>query len=677
MLKSLWNGVNGVKTQNLGVDITANNISNVNTIGFKRTSSEFADIFYQRVVSRSANPAEIGSGSLLSASKVVYEQGSFTDGEGEFDVGLMGKGFFGVRGFSQTYYTRNGEFTRDGNNYLVDASGNFVLGTVNPNLVPTQFSDRVAQAMGRLNGTNDLVTSGFTVNNPNQDFTIAPSTMQTKLFVPSKNMYYFPEVTTQATFKGTISAVLNTATQRIGLNLTQVDNTTNIATFKPTNVKVTFGGTMQAGQGRQQPAPEKGDEVEITLTDGKTPEKTQTYKATLDDNLNFKGEITLPEDFDSTKVTVKSAKVKKTGQTDITIDTNQLPTITKTATTGTLSGNLAGATQTGTKGDDGKPLAAQIQNGDKVIITLKDKNGKTLTTDAITINNDNKTFSLENLNATDGFDMASASIATITQVGERSTYEDKAFGVRVYNLDGSVSSLKYNLHFTERGKGKDKDGKDKDTDYIYEVVAGVYDDNGALIGTESRGRIVFDEFGSLKENTLTSVPNPQGGTININFGTPTNSPSTDRTGAGWDGVYILPKSTSDAITSSGNGVAEGFFNRYQIEQDGSIIAQFTNGKTVTVGKLALYTFINEQGLAVVGGNNFMATSNSGAASFLYDNEGKLVRPALFVGQKLEMSNTDLSTELTNLIVMQRGFEASSKSITTSDSMLQTAIGLKK
>lgn len=665
MLKSLWNGVNGVKTQNLGVDITANNISNVNTIGFKRTSSEFADIFYQRVVSRSANPAEIGSGSLLSASKVVYEQGSFTDGEGEFDVALMGKGFFGVRGFSQTYYTRNGEFTRDGNNYLVDASGNFVLGTVNPNLVPTQFSDRVAQAMGRLNGTNDLVTSGYTVNNPNQDFTIAPSTMQTKLFVPSKNMYYFPEVTTQATFKGTISAVLNTTTQKIGLNLTQADNTTSIATFKPTNVKVTFGGTMQAGQGGQ-PAPVKGDKVEVVLNDGTTD---KTYQIELDENLNFKGEITLPNDFDSTKVSVKSAKIKKTGQADIEIPANQLPTLSKTATTGTLSGSLAGATQTDTKGDDGKPLAAQIQNGDRVVITLKDKNGKTLTTNELTIDND-KNFPLTNLNATDGFDMTSASVVSITQVGERSTYEDKAFGVRVYNLDGSVSSLKYNLHLTNTNR------TEKD-DFIYEVVAGVYDDNGVLIGSESRGRIVFDKFGSLKENTLTSVPNPQGGVININFGTPTNSPSTDRTGAGWDGVYILPKSTSDAITSSGNGVAEGFFNRYQIEQDGSIIAQFTNGKTVTVGKLALYTFINEQGLAVVGGNNFMATSNSGAASFLYDNEGKLVRPALFVGQKLEMSNTDLSTELTNLIVMQRGFEASSKSITTSDSMLQTAIGLKK
>lgn len=671
MLKSLWNGVNGVKTQNLGVDITANNISNVNTIGFKRTSSEFADIFYQRVVSRSANPAEIGSGSLLSASKVVYEQGSFTDGEGEFDVGLMGKGFFGVRGFSQTYYTRNGEFTRDGNNYLVDASGNFVLGTVNPNLVPTQFSDRVAQAMGRLNGTNNLVTSGFTVNNPNQDFTIAPSTMQTKLFVPSKNMYYFPEVTTQATFKGTISAVLNTATQKTGLNLTQADNATNIATFKPTGVKVSFGGTMQAGQGGQ-PAPAANDTVEITLTDGKDPATEKTYTAKLDDNLNFTGEITLPNDFDSTNVTVKSAKLKKADGTETDITNDNLPTITKTATTGTLSGSLAGATQTGTKGDDGKPLAAQIQNGDRVVITLKDKDGKTLTTNEITINNDDKTFPLTNLNATDGFDMASASVASITQVGERSTYEDKAFGVRVYNLDGSVSSLKYNLHLTNT----DRTSADN---FIYEVVAGVYDDDGALIGSESRGQITFNQHGALISNTLTSVPNPQGGVININFGTPTNGnqPSTDRTGAGWDGVYILPESTSDAITASGNGVAEGFFNRYQIEQDGSIVVQFTNGKTVTVGKLALYTFINEQGLAVVGGNNFMETSNSGAASFLYDNEGKLVRPALFVGQKLEMSNTDLSTELTNLIVMQRGFEASSKSITTSDSMLQTAIGLKK
>ena len=95
--------------------------------------------------------------------------------------------------------------------------------------------------------------------------------------------------------------------------------------------------------------------------------------------------------------------------------------------------------------------------------------------------------------------MASASVATITQVGERSTYEDKAFGVRVYNLDGSVSSLKYNLHLTNTNRTSTDD-------FIYEVVAGVYDDNGALIGSESHGQIIFNQHGALISNTLTSVP---------------------------------------------------------------------------------------------------------------------------------------------------------------------------
>lgn len=569
MLKSLWNGVNGVKTQNLGVDITANNISNVNTIGFKRTSSEFADIFYQRVVSRSANPAEIGSGSLLSASKVVYEQGSFTDGEGEFDVGLMGKGFFGVRGFSQTYYTRNGEFTRDGNNYLVDASGNFVLGTVNPNLVPTQFSDRVAQAMGRLNGTNDLVTSGYTVNNPNQDFTIAPSTMQTKLFVPSKNMYYFPEVTTQATFKGTLSSRKATNNVNLGADFNQ--------------------------------------KIEIKPDNEANPEANPK------------------------KYTISG-----------TITTNDI-------------------------------YSAAV--GDKISIVVKDKDGteKTIQTELTAIKEDDGTNSTTRFGFNIEFTPSATgdtepTIVSSTLKTQQDFIEPRIFGARIFNADGSVSFLKYKLEAAPR----------TNENITFNITAGFYDEADNLISDAGTGTMTFNKNGALIEHTLQSVQNPNGGTISVNFGTPTDTPATNGVGAGWDGIYLkLDSNDADKVDYTSDGVAEGFFSQYQIEQDGSIIAQFTNGKTVTVGKLALYTFINEQGLAVVGGNNFMATSNSGAASFLYDNEGKLVRPALFVGQKLEMSNTDLSTELTNLIVMQRGFEASSKSITTSDSMLQTAIGLKK
>ena len=659
MMKSLWNGVNGVKTQNLGVDITANNISNVNTVGFKRTSSEFADIFYQRITSKSANPAEIGNGSLLSASKVVYEQGSFMTGEGEFDVALNGKGFFGVQGVGNVYYTRNGEFVRDGNNYLVDSSGNFVLGTMNPNFASVQFSTRVAEAMGRYNGTNTPVTEGYTINNPSEDFSLSQSSMQTRLFVPNTNMYYYPEVTTQATFKGTINPSKATTTMKTALGLTYDDTTTDpattqqIATIKPTSVSVTFGGTMQAAEGIAQ-----GNTVAVVLTDGTT---THNYQATLDANLNFTGTIVLLDTFDATNIKVKSATLKK-ADGDTNIDEANFPTLAKSATTGNITGNLTNA-----KGSDGSDIT--LNNNDRVVLVLTDKNGNTFTSSEIALNNDDKSFEITGLNQAN-FDMASAEISSITLVGERTTYEDKAFGVRVYNLDGSVSSLKYNLSLNNTTRG------DND-DYVYNVVAGIYDDNNALIGTESRGTITFNQYGALIGNTLTSVPNPQGGAIAINFGTPTNTPSTNRTGAGWDGVYIYTDSNTDTITSSGDGAAEGFFSQYSISRDGSLMVQFSNGKSVTVGKLAIYSFINEQGLASVGGNNFMATSNSGAASFLYDDNGNLILPAIFVGQQLEMSNTDLSTELTNLIVMQRGFEASSKSITTSDDMLQTAIGLKK
>ena len=72
----------------------------------------------------------------------------------------------------------------------------------------------------------------------------------------------------------------------------------------------------------------------------------------------------------------------------------------------------------------------------------------------------------------------------------------------------------------------------------------------------------------------------------------------------------------------------------------------------------------------------MQTGNSGEASFLYDEQGNLIYTASFVGDKLEASNADLSVELTNLIVMQKAFDASSKSITTSDEMIRQAINMK-
>lgn len=639
MTNSFYNGVSGIKTQNVGVDIVANNIANVNTIGFKRTGSEFADIFYRRVASQSTNPTESGGGSMLSASKVVYEQSGFMDGEGEFDVALNGRGFFGVMGYNQTYYTRNGEFVRDAYDNLVDSSGNFVLGVMNPNIASITYSDRVAEEMGRINGTP--VSSGYTINNPNESFAITRSTPITSLFVPT-NLYYFPEVTTAVSFRGTIYAGATTTTRRDNVD------TNGVATFTPQTNSLTLSGTIDAATANA------GDTIAIVLRD--KDGNIFNAQATLDNNLNFTNTI-MPANFDMDSAEIQSATINGN-----TLTGDDLPQITKNSTMATLAGvanNL--------KDRDGN--AVESKAGDRVVVTLVDAQGNRYTTDELTLDND-LNFNAQLSQTLTGLNLNGATIESITLVAERETYEDKSFGARVYNLDGTISTLKYNLQLaTPRADGEN---------YVYNVVAGVYNESGQLIGGESTGTITFNQYGALIGNTLPSVPNPNGGTISVNFGTPTNNPATDGVGAGWDGVYIgRDNATQDAISTTQNGAAEGFFSRYQIDTDGSILVQFTNSKVVTIGKLALYNFINEQGLASLGSNNFLATSNSGPASFLYDADGNFIYTAQFAGNRLELSNTDLSTELTNLIVMQRAFEASSKSVTTSDDMIQTAIGLKK
>ncbi len=121
MMTSFYNGVSGVKTNSFGIDVYANNIANVNTTGFKYSDAQFKDIFYSTITTQSTNPAQGGYGSGAASSQVVFEQGSPVASEGEFDVALQGKGFFGVLGADgEAYYTRNGAFRRDSAGNLVN-----------------------------------------------------------------------------------------------------------------------------------------------------------------------------------------------------------------------------------------------------------------------------------------------------------------------------------------------------------------------------------------------------------------------------------------------------------------------------------------------------------------------------------------------------------------------------
>lgn len=125
---------------------------------------------------------------------------------------------------------------------------------------------------------------------------------------------------------------------------------------------------------------------------------------------------------------------------------------------------------------------------------------------------------------------------------------------------------------------------------------------------------------------------------------------------------------------SQDGATVGQLQAFTISADGTIVGEFSNGVKQPVAQLAMATFSNPGGLQKVGNSSFSASLNSGAAVVGAPGAGGR---GLMIGGALEMSNVDLAAEFTNLIIAQRGFQANSKIITSSDEILQDLVNLKR
>ena len=131
-------------------------------------------------------------------------------------------------------------------------------------------------------------------------------------------------------------------------------------------------------------------------------------------------------------------------------------------------------------------------------------------------------------------------------------------------------------------------------------------------------------------------------------------------------------STIEAINQDGQAI--GFLRNFTIGDDGSIDSQFSNGETKTLAQVATATFNNPSGLVRTGDSTFTTSVNSGEP--LVGTPGSGNRGLVSAGT-LEMSNIELAREFTNLIIAQRGFQANSRVITTSDEMLADLVNLKR
>lgn len=140
MMRSLYTAASGMRASQVNVDTIANNLSNVNTNGYKTTRTEFKSLLYQTIQTKTTSEngedkpvgAQVGLGTRVASTTTIYSQGTMTASESDTDFALEGNGFFSVRGADgEVYYTRNGNFTwamdGNGNTLLADIEGSPVL----------------------------------------------------------------------------------------------------------------------------------------------------------------------------------------------------------------------------------------------------------------------------------------------------------------------------------------------------------------------------------------------------------------------------------------------------------------------------------------------------------------------------------------------------------------------
>jgi flagellar hook protein FlgE len=193
-----------------------------------------------------------------------------------------------------------------------------------------------------------------------------------------------------------------------------------------------------------------------------------------------------------------------------------------------------------------------------------------------------------------------------------------------------------------------------------------------LGGAHPTGTISFDASGNLTTINgvaATAASNP-GLTVTWANGSAANQPIS----LSMANNITQYSATSATNASSADGYAAGTLQALSVDNNGIISGTFTNGQVVQLAQMAVSTFNNVNGLAQSGNSEWTQTLSSGSPSIGAATQGGR---GSILGGNLELSNVDVATEFTNMILDQRGYEANSKIITTTDQLMQVTLALKQ
>jgi flagellar hook protein FlgE len=704
MVRSLYCGISGLRNHQVALDVTGNNIANVNTVGFKAGRVTFEESMAQMLRGSSrppgmaggTNPIQVGLGMSIGAIDNLQVQGNLQSTGQITDLAIEGRSFFVFSNGEGNFYSRNGGLQLDSNGKLVCPTNGFVLqgmmaasdgtfpiGTRIGDLripfgekAPAQETSEIefacnldsdSEALGTVTNTNRFLAIGAAADLVNGLYDgsgnalgIRPGdTLTIRAYddaIPAPNEYT-RSFTVDATTS--IQSIVDEINQ---LFIVDMGVPQNSASFDPLTGMVninTVGGTAVNNLSVRSNRPGSDSFVSNVFYFGPIPAGTAAAPSArilapaedtdmLADVFDAAGNVLGLEDGDLIQINGSVGGA--------TVPTGQLVYDSLTTDLRALLDEIQQTFRLPM--DDGTPqrnpsvsmnLAGtdsdRIPDGSIVVRGQREEAFALTNLSIIASNGDLDATAPTRFNANTGF----TEIQAARDTGRHST------SIVVYDESGDAHTV--TTTFTHSGfPGL----------WLWEVSM----DGGEQIIAGQTGRIMFGQDGTpaaftFDDQSTAFVFDPMNGSnevrINMNVGAP----------GSLEGITQF-RSPSTTAARSQDGYPMGRLQEISIDEYGMISGLYTNGISKAIAQIYVAEFNNSAGLLKLGDSMFALSNNSGDPVMLVPGVGSSskLKPGA-----LEMSNVELATEFTSMITIQRGYQANARVITTSDNMLQELVQL--
>jgi flagellar hook protein FlgE len=649
---SLFTALSGLRSHQSHIDIIGANLANVSTPGYRGARATFSDILSFTIRPGAGpngdfggqNPMQVGLGASIASIDVNTNQGTFQDTGRPLDVALQGRGFFALTNGQQSFYTRVGAFGVDANRQLVDVRTGFrVLGSNGADIQIPDSDTLPAQATSSVNFGGSLPA---TVGGPLAEIVESSS----------------------ALLAGT--AAVKTGTPAAG-------TTYNMSAFLGGSLLVSLNGQAQqrvtfAASDFANPAAATAAEIATVVDAATTGLEVSANGVT--GQLTY-ASVALGED-----ATLKFDDA--TGSTGLLANLG----LTSTLVAGSQSAALATTDLT-----DMTTRVARYAIGDQIRVEGTNPDGTPFSSTFVYGAANDGTTVGDMLTFVNGLLAPGAATATLDANGKIVlTATDKGpadMSLHIGDLTTSTKNAWTTFAVTQDGAGPDEAvasidvidslGRSHAVTFTFTRSSNdtnVWDMKASI--DASQGTITADSISAIRFNDDGSFNVIGGGSNTLTFAwngiTTAQSVAIDLGTSGqFDGVTMLGGAATVAAVDQ-DGFGPGALLNVAIDQQGNLAGYYTNGQSRTLATLRIALFANEAGLLRAGDTMFVEAPNSDSA--ITTVAGSAGAGSIRAGS-LENSNVDIAEEFVKLIEAQRGFQANSRVITTTDEILAELVNI--